>query len=87
MPPVTEDSFEPGRKKFIEAVGTAWQAFLEDKKTISGAGQVAPRDDRLDRVLEEHAQTTLREAIAEAWREYERATNRSPGLSDEVRAT
>jgi hypothetical protein len=76
---VIHASFEPARKKFVERVQTAWRAFLEDRNTINQAGEVAPKDDRLDRVLEEHAQATLREAIAEAWREYERATNRFTG--------
>jgi len=74
---VTQGNFEPARKKFVDEVRAAWHAFLEDRKTINQAGEVAPRDDRLDRVLEAHAEATLQGAIAEAWKEYERATNRS----------
>lgn len=74
---MTQRNFEPARKRFVDEVRAAWHAFLEDRKTITKAGEVAPRDDRLDRVLEAHAEATLQGAIAEAWKEYERATNRS----------
>jgi hypothetical protein len=82
---VTPGSFERARKKFVDEVQAAWQAFLEDRKTINKAGEVAPRDDRLDRVLEAHAEATLQGAIAEAWKEYERATNRSTNESGGLR--
>jgi hypothetical protein len=82
---VTQGSFEPARKKFVDEVRAAWHAFLEDKNTINQAGEVAPRDDRLDRVLEEHAEATLRGSIAEAWKEYERATNRSTDETSDLR--
>jgi hypothetical protein len=74
---VNQDNFESARNRFVDDVRTAWDAFLEDRKTINRAGEVPPRDDRLDRVLEAHAESTLQRAIAEAWKEYERATNRS----------
>jgi hypothetical protein len=74
---VNQGDFESARNKFVDDVRTAWHAFLEDRKTINQAGDVPPRDDRLDRVLEAHAESTLRGAIAEAWKQYERATNRS----------
>jgi hypothetical protein len=82
---VAQGSFEPARKKFVDQVRAAWHAFLEDRKTITQAGEVAPRDDRLDRVLEAHAEATLRGAIAAAWKEYERATKRSTEESGGLR--
>jgi hypothetical protein len=82
---VTQGNFEPARKRFVDEVRAAWHAFLEDKNTINQAGEVAPRDDRLDRVLEEHAEATLRGSIAEAWKEYERATNRSTDETSDLR--
>jgi hypothetical protein len=74
---VTQRNFEPARKRFVDEVRAAWFAFLEDRETINKAGEVAPRDDRLDRVLEAHAEATLQGAIAEAWKENEWGTNRS----------
>jgi hypothetical protein len=84
-PDLTQDSFEPARRKFVDDVRAAWQAFLEDRTTIDQAGEVPPRDDRLDRVLEAHAEATLQGAIADAWKEYERATNRSTDGTRNVR--
>jgi hypothetical protein len=46
---MTQRNFEPARKRFVDEVRAAWQAFLEDRETITKAGEVAPRDDRLDR--------------------------------------
>jgi hypothetical protein len=67
---MTQRNFEPARKGSSTKCGPHVL-----KKRVPF--EVAPRDDRLDRVLEAHAEATLQGAIAEAWKEYERATNRS----------